>query len=153
MTNGGELTFAAGRDYSLPHETMDAWAITLLLVFFGSGIGGIGRFLLTEAIGNSCRNRFPFGILLVNVLGAFGIGVFSRFPWEAASVLGGEESRVFFIAGLLGGFTTVSTFSWQTFEMVQKKEWGLAAANVVGNCGFCFGACALGQVLMGAALA
>jgi CrcB protein len=53
------------------------------------------------------------------------------------------------MTGFLGGFTTVSTFSLETFSLIESKRWGIAIANIFGTCGLCFLGVYLGQEVMG----
>ena len=100
--------------------------ITLLYVAIGGAIGSVARALATYAIPSG---RLPWATILVNIVGSLLIGwLIARF-----SSLGEDGLRMhsFWVVGVCGGFTTFSSFSWQTFEQMQKGHWGLAAANVV----------------------
>lgn len=100
--------------------------ITLLYVAMGGAAGSVLRALATYAIPGG---RLPWATIVVNITGSLLIG------WLLArwSPLGEENLRAhsFWVVGVCGGFTTFSSFSWQTFEQMQKGHWGVATANVV----------------------
>jgi CrcB protein len=83
--------------------------------------------------------------VLVNITGSLLIGwLMARFvASEAAQV----RSHSFWVVGICGGFTTFSSFSWQTFEQMQKGNWGTAAANVIFSVVLCLAATWLGWKL------
>lgn len=105
---------------------------TALPVFLGAGLGGLLRHMLNTAITNVAGGHFPYGILTVNILGSFAMGLLAG--WLAFR---GEtvppELRLFFATGFLGGFTTFSAFSLDTALLIERGETGLAAAYVVGS--------------------
>lgn len=100
----------------------------LVLVFVGSGIGGLLRYLLGGWVQKLHGPTFPMGTLVVNLVGCLLIGF-------CGAALGGrwlvrEEYRVGLIAGVLGGFTTFSAFGWETFGFLNDGQFARAAANV-----------------------
>ena len=108
------------------------------LVALGGAIGSVARALAGAWIP---AGRLPWATILVNVTGSFLIGwLMARFP------LTGENIRLhsFAVIGVGGGFTTFSAFSWQTFEQMQKGQWGLAAANAFLSVALCLIATWLG---------
>lgn len=119
----------------------------LLLTFAGSALGGLARHLLGGWVDRLTGVRFPFGTLAVNVSGALAIGLLAGMRWEAAA--DAALVRQFLIYGLLGGYTTVSTFSLNTLNLLQAGAWPRAATNVAGSFFLCLGAVWLGLVLAG----
>jgi len=114
----------------------------LLLIALGGAAGSVARALVAYAL----PARFPWATLLVNVAGSFLIGwLLGRLaglePLPAARVQSG------LVVGFCGGFTTFSTFSWQTFDQLQKGQWGAAAANVLLSVSLCLLAVAAGHRL------
>ena len=112
---------------------------TLLLIATGGAIGSVARALVSYALP---LGRMPWATILVNVTGSLLIGwLIARF-----SPLGEDNIRAhsFWVVGICGGFTTFSTFSWQTFELFHKGNWGAAAANVILSVVLCLTATWLG---------
>lgn len=117
-----------------------SWVHAYLLVAAGSALGGAGRFALTTTVDLYTRPGFPWGTVLVNVLGCAVIGGLAALPLSV-------EARQFLMVGVLGGFTTFSSFSLQTLTLAQEGRWGLAAGNVVASVVVCLAAVFLGYRL------
>ena len=114
----------------------------LLLVALGSALGGAARYLLAGWVGDRLGGAFPWGTVLVNVSGSALIGVLAaQEEWLSL------ETRQFLMAGVLGGFTTFSSFSLQTLRLAQEGDWVRAAANVLGSVALCLFAVAAGYRL------
>jgi len=105
--------------------------LTLLLIALGSALGGMARYGMSQAISLSFGETFPWGTLLVNVLGSFIIGVFAALSGPDSRFLIAPEIRQFVMIGLCGGFTTFSSFSLQTFSLLQDNEWLFASLNII----------------------
>jgi CrcB protein len=103
---------------------------TAALVSLGSALGGLGRFALGQAVATRLDGAFPWGILLVNVLGCLAIGV-------CYGVSEREWVRCFVMAGILGGFTTFSAFSLDTLKLAEAGRWGQAGGYVVLSLATC----------------
>ena len=113
--------------------------MTLLCVAVGGAIGSVARALASYVVP---AGRLPWATILVNIAGSLLIGwLIARF-----SPLGENNIRAhsFWVVGVCGGFTTFSSFSWQTLEQLQKGNWGAAAANVVLSFVLCLAATWLG---------
>ncbi len=100
----------------------------LFLIFLGSGLGGVLRYTLGGWAHRITNGSFPFGTLLVNVTGCLLIGFLTAAL--AGRFLIREELRVAVLVGLLGGFTTFSSFGFETFELLNLGQFGLAGMNV-----------------------
>jgi CrcB protein len=127
---------------------MPAW----IWVALGGALGGAGRYWLNGVV--SARfETFPAGTLVVNVLGSFVIGFFAALtqPEGPLSPRGRAFATEFFMIGLCGGFTTFSSFSLQTLNLLRDGEWLYAAGNVLLSVFGCLLATWLGY-LLGAAL-
>jgi CrcB protein len=90
---------------------------------------------------------FPWGTLLVNVTGSFLIGLFATLTGPDGRIFAGSTARQFVMFGLLGGFTTFSSFSLQTLTLAQDSEWLQACGNIVGSVVLCLFAVWLGHLL------
>lgn len=113
--------------------------LTAVLVAAGSAVGGLGRYLTGVWLRHVCGDGFPWWTLTVNVIGSFLI-VF------LAGMLEGERMKAFMLIGLLGGFTTFSSFSMDTLERLFQDQVGMAILNVLANVILCLVAAWLGHV-------
>lgn len=105
-------------------------------VFLGGGLGCIGRYGINILAAALLPARFPFGTLIVNVIGSFLIGLFFALHKE-----NDEQFRLFLITGFLGGFTTFSAFSYDTLALVERSmiyALGNVLLNVLGSLGAVF---------------
>lgn len=114
----------------------------LLLIGAGGALGSVARYLLDGWVQRSTASDFPFGILLINVLGSFVIGVVMSLL-EAREALD-STLRLTLTAGVLGGFTTYSSFNYQTLELFRAREWASGGLYLVGTVVLCLGAGLLG---------
>ena len=104
--------------------------LNLVYVGVGGFIGSIGRYLVAGAVHQILPNSyFPAGTAVVNILGCFVIGILSGLT-ELRQLLS-PEMRIFLLIGLLGGFTTFSTFGYETVASVRSGQLLPALANVV----------------------
>ena len=118
----------------------------ILWVGFGGFFGSIGRYLLSGYIQHLMKGTgFPYGTLVVNLIGCLLIGFLSQ--WVGARGLLSPETRLFVFMGLLGGFTTFSTFSNETMNLWQAGESVAALSNVAVHVVLGLGAAWLGHVL------
>lgn len=102
----------------------------LLIIGFGSFIGGIVRHLLTQCIHARSLSAFPYGTLTVNIIGCLFIGVIFGIS-ERTGV--SDEWRLFMTAGLLGGFTTFSAFSHQSMVMLREGQFAYAGLYIAAS--------------------
>jgi CrcB protein len=105
---------------------------TILLVFLGGGLGSLARYGVGVGAIRLMGPGLPYGTFTVNVLGGFVMGCLAG----VLALKGGadqERWRVLFGVGVLGGFTTFSSFSLETANMIQRKAYGLAAGYVAGS--------------------
>lgn len=117
---------------------------SIVLIALGSGLGGVVRYMLSGCL-NSGRS-FPVGTLLVNVLGSLAIGLLSG--WLSRHTGNAEAVRSFAIIGFCGGFTTFSTFSNESFLMLEQGQWGALFVYVGLSVMAGLGAVALGYLMM-----
>jgi CrcB protein len=102
-----------------------------LIVFLGAGIGGALRHGVNIGSARLFGTGLPFGTFIINVLGSFLIGVLASYFLLRSNV--GQHWRLFMITGLLGGFTTFSTFSLDTALLIERHAYGLALGYVLGS--------------------
>jgi CrcB protein len=117
------------------------WKLVSLVGLAGA-VGSIGRYLLS---GWATRSDFPSGTLLVNVVGCFLIGLL-LFGGVAGGWMG-PQARIWIGIGLLGGFTTMSSFTYDTVALVEGAEYARATANVALTFVSCLGATFLGRAV------
>lgn len=115
-----------------------------LYVAIGGALGSMGRFALANAMALATGTEFPWGTLLINIIGSFVISFFGSLTgnWTRFSVP--HDIRVFVTVGLCGGFTTFSSFSLQTVELVKTGQGARAMLYVAASVILCLVACALG---------
>jgi len=110
--------------------------LKILWIACGGGIGSVLRYLMQYSVQGLVGPTFPLGTLLVNVLGCLALGTLAAV--FAGPIVVREEIRLGLTVGVLGGFTTFSTFGLETFDIASRGDewsWMLAAANVVLSCG------------------
>jgi len=106
--------------------------VKLLVVGAGGFLGAILRYVMGGMLQSVCGGSlYPYGTLGVNVLGCISIGLLAGFS-EGKMVVT-PEVRLFLLVGLLGGFTTFSTFGYETFSLMRDSQPLAAAANVLLN--------------------
>ena len=96
-----------------------------------SALGGVSRYWIGGIVQRSSPGTFPIGTLIVNLTGSFLIGLILQYSLESGSM--NQELRVFLTIGFCGGYTTFSSFSWETLQLLQNGEWGRAGLYVVGS--------------------
>ena len=99
-------------------------------VMLGSALGGGARYFFSGLAANHFGETFPWGTLIVNVTGSFIIGFFATLTGPDGRLLVRTEERQFVMTGICGGYTTFSSFSLQTLNLVRDGEIALAGANV-----------------------
>lgn len=103
----------------------------ILAVAAGGAAGAVARYLVMSGIGHWFGPSFPYGTLVVNVVGSFVLGALVETMALVWSV--GTEMRAFLVVGVLGSFTTFSTFSLDVVTLVQRGQLGIAGFYVVAS--------------------
>ncbi len=118
-----------------------------LWVGIGGALGSITRFWLSGVAARHFGETFPWGTLLVNISGSFIIGLFATLTGADGRLLVPTWVRQpLVMAGFCGGYTTFSSFSVQTLNLMQDGEWLFASANVLLSLVLCLAAVWLGHV-------
>jgi CrcB protein len=118
-----------------------------LWIAVGSALGGVARYWCSGVVARFIGETFPWGTIIVNVVGCFIIGVFATLTGPDGRVFADTLTRQFVMIGILGGYTTFSSFSLQTLNLVQDGEWWLAGANIALSVIACLVAVWLGFVI------
>lgn len=103
----------------------------LWYIALGSALGGVGRYLIGGLVQRGAGAAFPAGTLVVNVTGSFLLGVFLRYGLETPTLT--PEMRAFLTIGLCGGYTTFSTFSYETVALLEDGQWGRAGVYAAAS--------------------
>lgn len=118
-----------------------------LWIAVGSALGGMARYWCTGAATRLFGETFPWGTLLINILGSFIIGLFVALTGPDGRNVVDPNIRAFVTVGLCGGYTTFSAFSLQTMVLMQEGEWLHAGGYIVGSVVLCLLFVWLGHVL------
>jgi CrcB protein len=119
--------------------------ITYLWLGLGGAIGTMARFWLGGIV-TTYFDTFPMGTLVVNVSGSFLIAFFGTLTAADGRWLVSPNARIFFMTGICGGYTTFSSFSWQTLALAQDGKWLYVGLNVLGSVALCLFAAWLGYI-------
>ncbi len=117
-----------------------------LWIAIGSALGGMARYWCTGAAARLFGETFPWGTLLINILGSFVIGFFVSLTGPDGRYVVDPNFRAFVTVGLCGGYTTFSSFSLQTLNLARDGEWLYAGLNVLFSVALCLLAAWLGYV-------
>lgn len=119
---------------------------TYLWIALGSALGGVARFWCSSLVAERVGGTFPWGTLLVNVVGSFVIGAFATLTGPDGRLLVAPDFRQFVMVGFCGGYTTFSSFSLQTLALAQDGQWLAVAGNVLLSVALCLLAVWLGHL-------
>ena len=114
--------------------------ILYLWIALGSALGGIARYACQFWGARMISDTFPWGTLIVNIVGCTIIGFFSAFATR-------PPYRQFVMVGILGGYTTFSSFSLETLNLARDGQWAKSAAYVLGSVVFCLLGVFLGNLV------
>src|SRR5947209_5537029 len=110
---------------------------TWVAVALGGAIGSVGRFWLTGVVTALTGPRFPWGTLLINVLGSLVIGLVAGITLAPTRISVHPDIRIFLMTGICGGFTTFSAFSLQTLELLQSGDTIAGLGYAIGSVVLC----------------
>jgi CrcB protein len=105
--------------------------MTYLWVAIGGALGSVARFWCSGFVAQTVGGTFPWGTMLVNVVGSFVIGFFGTLTGPDGRFLVAPDARTFVMVGFCGGYTTFSSFSLQTLTLAYESEWLEAGGNIL----------------------
>jgi fluoride exporter len=123
--------------------------VSYIWVAIGGAMGTAGRYWLSGVVARSIGETFPWA-RLINVTGSFVIGFFAALTGPDGRLFVGSTARQFVMTGICGGYTTFSSFSLQTLNLMNNGEWFRAGANIGLSCMLCMIAVWAGASLAGA---
>jgi CrcB protein len=123
------------------------YVVIYLWIAVGSALGGMARYFCSGVAARLIGETFPWGTLIVNVLGSFIIGFFATLTGPDGRIFVSSSTRQFVMLGLCGGFTTFSSFSLQTLNLANDGEWLQAGGNIVASVVLCLISVWLGYLL------
>jgi len=103
----------------------------IIAIFLGGGCGALSRYLIIDQINKISSNSFPYGTILVNVLGALLIGII--YHLLISKIIINEQLKVFITIGFLGGFTTFSSFNLDFFKLIESGNIFLAIVYALAS--------------------
>lgn len=103
----------------------------LWYIAVGSAIGGVSRYLVGGLVQRLTAGTFPTGTLLINITGSFLLGAIVRYGIDTPTIT--PEIRAFLTVGLCGGYTTFSTFSYETMALLEDGEWARAGVYITAS--------------------
>jgi CrcB protein len=117
----------------------------VVLVFLGGGIGALARYGLDGAVYRLVNTTYPLGTFVVNIVGSFIIGVLMASLGDRFLLQ--PSLRIFLAFGVLGGFTTFSTFSFESIRLLESAQYLYASINVISTITLCLAATFVGMTL------
>jgi CrcB protein len=117
-----------------------------LLVAIGGALGSVARYECSGLVARLVGGTFPLGTMVVNVSGAALIGFLAALSIPEGRIMLVPSGRLFTMTGICGGYTTFSTFSLETFNLVRDGEWLQASANALLSVMLCLVAVMIGYV-------
>jgi CrcB protein len=114
-----------------------------LLITLGGAIGTALRYFVSLIAARWFGSEFPYGTLIVNLSGAFIIGLVQELGAE--TLLIPDNMRLFLTTGMMGGLTTYSTFSYETVRLMEANAWSQAWINISVTTVICLSLCFLGM--------
>ena len=116
-------------------------------IAIGSALGGVSRYWCSGVAARLIGETFPWGTLVINVVGSFVIGFFGTLTGPDGRIFVGSMARQFVMVGFCGGYTTFSSFSLQTLALMNDGEWFQAGANIGISVALCLFAVWAGHAL------
>ncbi len=106
-------------------------------IMLGGALGTGARFWCSGVVARAFGETFPWGTLIINVVGSFIIGLFATMTGPDGRMFVGATARQFVMIGICGGYTTFSSFSLQTLNLMNDGEWLGAGGNILFSVALC----------------
>jgi fluoride exporter len=120
---------------------------TMVLVFFGAGVGGVLRHYVNLFSSRLLGGSFPFGVMFINISGSLAMGLLAGY-FAFKGVASVKDARLFLMTGVLGGYTTFSAFSLDAVLLMERGDWAGAAIYVAASVGLSLAALLFGLFVM-----
>lgn len=117
----------------------------VLIISLGAIVGANARYFLSRFAVKELGPVFPYGTLIINVLGSMVVGFFVI--WTTERVLADPRWRLLVVVGFCGSFTTFSSYAFESMSFFDRGQWMLMFANVLGNNLLCLGSALAGMAL------
>jgi CrcB protein len=124
--------------------------VTYLWIALGGALGTVARYWMTNAVAALTGPLFPWGTILINIIGSFIIGLVAHMTTPVGRIPIPFDMRAFILVGICGGYTTFSAFSLQTLELARTGHWFQAGGNIVLSVVLCLIATWAGYALASA---
>jgi fluoride exporter len=105
--------------------------LNLLLIAIGGALGAVARYLLSMFVLRVSGTLFPLGTFVVNVVGCFVFGAIAGATSQRVQI--SSTMRLFLLTGILGGFTTFSSYAFESFALIRDGQFAWATMNIVGQ--------------------
>lgn len=119
---------------------------TCLVVMLGGALGTLARYVVS-VLALPISRDLPWGTILINVTGSFAIGLFGTLTLAQGRYPASETLRLFVMIGLCGGYTTFSSFSLQTLDLMRNGAMVRAGVNIAASVALCVAATAAGHAI------
>ena len=138
-------TVRSRADNSYQNTEENSIVLDFLAISLGAIVGANARYLISRFTARALGPVFPYGTLLINVVGSFLVGFFMI--WTTQRVIVDPRWRLLVVVGFCGGFTTFSSYAYESMTYVEQGQWGLMITNVIANNLICLGAALAGMAL------
>ncbi len=103
----------------------------MLWISLGAIVGANLRYWVAQQVIKLTSPAFPYGTLIINITGSFVLGFF--LVWTTGRVITDPRWRLLIAVGFCGGYTTFSSYAYESFALIEQGQWGPALANIVGS--------------------